>query len=231
MSAVDELPGLDWHTSIDEFSARRRLRHRKRLHIAMLVRVLVAVAAGMLVSHLLTSNSTLGAACTIIAVAVAFPVVSGWFLNDRLRRARAERRFLRRHALPESQGKETEIANKTPAGLLIVSSDLRVRFANYAYLDSTFQNLEDVVGWRLEDVMPAEGLEEQAKALLNRSYAATSCCFTSIPGRTPAELHPVSITMTRIPPVEGEERILVVVEDLPHTFPACQVPLVEGYIC
>ena len=72
-------------------------------------------------------------------------------------------------------------------------------------------------------MLPAEGVENQAKALLNRSYIAMSCCFTSLPGR------PVSITMTRIPPVGGEDRILVVVEDF-H-FPLHQVQLLESYIC
>ncbi len=113
-----------------------------------------------------------------------------------------------------------------PAGLLVVSRDMRIRFVNHTFLDATVQNLEDVLGWRLEDVLPAAGLESQAKALLNRPYIATSCCLTSLPGR-----QPVSITMTRIPPLEGEDRILVVVEDLLQSFPLRPVPLVEGYIC
>jgi len=227
MAALREIPELRWQPSRAEFSTQRGRPSRTARRLLPLMHVLAAVAVGVPLSYFLASSSSLGVACALIVAAAALPILAGWFLKERLR-ARSERGLRRRVPL-EFERAETEATDDTPAGLLIVSSDLRIRFANHSYLDAALRNPEDVLGWRLEDVMPAEGLEDQARALLDRPYTATSCCFTSFPGKAPAERRPVSITMTRIPPVEGEDRILVVVEDL-H-FPARQLPLVEGYIC
>ena len=229
MAAGSEISELHWQTSGEEFSTGRGLARRGRSRLAALALVAVAVAVGALISHFLASSSGPGVACTLIAVTAALPVLAGWLVKERLRAGNLGERPFRCPVSPEFKGIAKEAADDTPAGLLVVSSDLRIRFANHAYLDATLRNPEEVLGWRLEDVMPAEGLEDQARVLFGRSYAATSCCFTSFPGRVPTERRPVSITMTRIPPLEGKDRILVVVEDL-H-FPACQVPLVEGYIC
>jgi PAS domain-containing protein len=218
-----------WQIGDTEFSARRGRRSRGNSRLLAPALVLVGVAAGMLLSHFLTSDSSLGMACALVLLAGVLPFLAARLLKERLG-AGSERPFRRQISL-ECPGDEAGVPDDLPAGLLIVSSDLRIRFANRAFLAATFQNLEDVLGWRLEDVIPAEGLEEQARSLLNRPGAATSCCFTSLPGRVPTERRPVSITMTRLLPEDGEERILVVIEDLLQSFPACQAPLVEGYIC
>jgi PAS domain-containing protein len=229
MAGLNEIPELRRQTSRAEFSTQGERPGRGNFRLSALLCFLAAVAVGVPVSYFLASSSSLGLACTLIVVAAALPILAGWFLKERLRARSPEVKQLRPRASLEFEGVETEAADDTPAGLLIVSSDLRIRFANHSYLEATLRNPEEVLGWRLEDVMPAEGLEEQARALLGRPYTATSCCFTSFPGKVPTERRPVSITMTRIPPAEGEDRILVVVEDL-H-FPARQLPLVEGYIC
>jgi PAS domain-containing protein len=231
MAALSEISEPHWQASVAAASTPRGRQSRGSFGVSTLMSCLAAVAVGLLISYFLASSSGLSMDCTLIAVAAALPILAGWFLKERLRARSLEVKPLRRPVLPEFEGMEAEAEDDMPAGLLIVSSDLRIRFANHAYLDATLQNPEEVLGWRLEDVMPAEGLEDQARALLGRPYAATSCCFTSFPGTVPTERRPVSITMTRIPSAEGEDRILVVVEDLLRNFPACQAPVVEGYIC
>ena len=229
MAAARKNPEPLWQTNFAEFPAPRVRPGREASRLQPLMHVLVAAAGGILVSHYLTSDSGLGVACALIVVAAALPVLAGRLLKEQLC-ARSQKSFRCQVAF-ELPGGEAAPTDDIPAGLLIVTSDLRIRFANRTYLDATLQRPEQVLGWRLEDVVPAEGLAEQANALLHRSYTATSCCFTSFPGRVPAERRPVSVTMTRIPPVDGEDRILVVVEDLLPNFPGRQAPVVEGYIC
>jgi PAS domain-containing protein len=226
---MSKIPEPLWQTSSAEYAARRTPQRWPASRFLPRMEVLVAVAAGMLVSHCLALDSGLATACALIVLAAALPFLAGLLLKGRLRSAAG--RPVSSQAAFELPGDDVEPADDIPAGLLIVSSDLRICYANRTYLDVTLQNPEEVLGWRLEDVLPGEGLEEQAKALLHRSYTATSCCFTSLPGRLPTGRRPVSITMTRIPPVDGEDRILVVVEELLQNFPSRQVPLVEGYIC
>jgi len=208
------------------FSASRRRRNPAHSRLPALAFVFLAVGAGALISYYLTSSSNLEVVWALMVITCGLPVTAAQFLNRRIRARRPEREVLRRAAGLDLVEKAAEAADKTPAGLLVVSRDMRIRFVNHTFLDAAIQSQKDVLGWRLEDVLPAAGLENQAKALLNRPYIATSCCLTSLPGR-----QSVSITMTRIPPIEGEDRILVVVEDLLQSFPLRQIPLVEGYIC
>lgn len=229
MRTVSEVTDFYRQTSDAALSTRCGPSSRGNCRLSTLILFLVATAVGVLLSRFLASNSSLGVACGLVAVAAALPVLAGWFLKERLRATSLAEKQLCHGVSPELEEAKIPAADDTPPGLLVVSSDLRIRFANHSYLDATFQNPEEVLGWKLDEAIPAEGLEDQARALLGRPYAATSCRFTSFPGKLPAGRRPVSITMTRIPPVKGEDRILVVVEDL--RFPACQVPLVEGYIC
>lgn len=228
MAPRKNFPELHWPLRPVDPSARRR-RSREAPRCLPLMHVLVAGAGGVLLSHLLASESALGMACALIVLAAALPFLAARLLKRRLS-IRGERPS-NGSVLIDRSGEGVEPADEIPAGLLIVSSDLRICYANRTYLEATFQAPEEVLGWRLEDVVPAEGLEEQVKALLRRSYRATSCCFTSFPGAVPTERRAVSITMTRIPPVDGEDRLLLVVEDLLQDFPERQAPLVEGYIC
>lgn len=229
MSATSKLPEDPWLTSNVESVARRRPPRWRESRLPHLAHVLAALAVGILAAHFLTLGSALGVACVLMMAAVALPLLAARLLKDRLRSPAEEP--LRCRAAFEYRADEAGPADHIPAALLILSSDLRVCFANRACSDVTLQTPQEMLGWRLEDVLPAEGLEEQAKALLMGSGTATSCSFASFPGRSPLERRPVSITMTRIPPVDGEDRILVLVEDLLDAFPTFQSPVVEGYVC
>jgi len=124
-----------------------------------------------------------------------------------------------------------ESDDDTPAGLLIVSPDLRIRFANQTYLHNTLRERDEVLGWKIQDVITAEGLEEWTKALLRRSDPAASCCFNAFIRVGLEGERPAHITMARIAPRQGEDRVLVVVEDLLQGCTIRSDVPVEGYAC
>ncbi|MEJ2010207.1 MAG: PAS domain-containing protein, partial [Acidobacteriota bacterium] len=124
-----------------------------------------------------------------------------------------------------------EPGDDAPAGMLIVSPDLRVRFANRTYLQSMLHEPEEVLGWKIQDVMPAEGLEDWARSLLGQSDPAASCCFNAFIRVGLAGERPVHITMARIAPQQGEDRVLVVVEDLLQNCSLRSDLPVKGYAC
>lgn len=222
MAALHEIPKELWQPAGSGFRARFERPNRADSRLSRLALVFLTVGAGVLAACCLTSSSDLDVLWAVMVLACGVPVTAGQFLNHRVRARRRERRVFACPAPFHPAGKTA--ADKTSAGLLIVSSDMRVCSVNHTDLTATLQNSPDVLGWKLEEVLPAQGLENQAKALLNRPSSATCCCFTLLAGRWP-----VSITMTRVPPVGGEDRILVVVEDF-H-YPLRQVSLQEGYIC
>lgn len=222
MAAVGEHHKPAWQPAAPELSApcRRELREDARLS-ALAVLFITGGAAALLI-YFLTSNSSPELIWALVVVALGLPVLAARLLNKQRREQRlgVEGVFHRAGVAPAEQAPEI------PAGLLVVSQDMRVHAVNDAFLSATRQKSEDVLGWQLEDVLPAAGLENQARNLLNRPYIATSCSFTTLRGR-----QTVSITMTRIQPTEQEERVLVVVEDFLYSMPLGQHPLVEGYIC
>lgn len=222
MAALREIPKDAWQPAGPGFRARFERYHRADSRLFRLALFFLVVGVGALAACCLTSSSDVDVLWAVIVLACGLPVMAGQFLNQRVRARRRERRVFACPAPFHSAGKTA--ADKTPAGLLIVSSDMRVCSVNRTDLTATLQNSAGVLGWKLEEVLPAEGLENQVKALLNRPSSATCCCFTLLAGRWP-----VSITMTRVPPVGGEDRILVAVEDFHYPLP--QVSLREGYIC
>jgi PAS fold len=222
MAALRGIPKLLWQPVGPRLSVPSERPDRADSRLSALALVLLAVGVGALVTYCLTSSSDLEVLWAVIVLTCGLPVMASRFLNQRMRARRLERDVLACPTPFDPSGKAA--ADKSPAGLLMVSADMRVCFVNDTYLHATLQHPRDVLGWKLEEVLPAEGLENQAKALLNRPHSATSCWVTSLAG-----FRPLSITMTRVPPAGGEDRILVVVEDF-H-FPLRQAPRLEGYIC
>ena len=200
-------------------------------HLSLLVFVVAAVAAsGLAAIWLSTSFGTIEAS-TFALVAVMFPLLTGLLVKEawHVRKLKSQ---VRNGAAARGPWRSfSKNGDNTPAGMLIVSPDLRVQFANQKYPDNTLQEFQGVVGWNMQEVLRADGLAAQANALLARSDPAASCCFnTLIRGGVVGE-RPVHITMTRIAPQQGEDRILVVVEDLlPDCFTRTGEP-VEGYVC
>jgi PAS domain-containing protein len=209
--------------------AERNLRDLS--HLSLLVFAVAAVAAGVLAVVSLSSEFGLNFSWLFIVVGILFPLLCGLLTREIWRTRKLEAQIKgQEHAMGLVES-ALNSGDNTPAGLLIVSHDLRVQFANQKYLDSTFQEPEEILGWKIQDALSAEGLEAQATTLLAHSDPAASCCFDTLLRAGMAGERPVHITMTRISPRQGEGRVLVIIEDL---LPGCSSRLgqpVEGYVC
>jgi len=120
--------------------------------------------------------------------------------------------------------------DNTPAGLLIVSPDLRVQFANQRYLDNSLREPEQVLGWNSRTWFPSRG----RRLCRNSSFAFHPGCQLLLQRLHPrwfAGERPMHITMTRIAPRQGEDRILVVVEDVVKGDSFQLQQPVAGYVC
>ncbi|HET9179095.1 MAG TPA: PAS domain-containing protein [Terriglobia bacterium] len=209
--------------------AERNLRDLS--HISLLVFAGAAVAAGVVAGVSWSSEFGAGVSWTFMLAAIVFPLLCGMLLREVWRVRKLEGQVKRQQAAIGFVGSALTSGDNTPAGLLIVSSDLRVRFANQRYLDSMLQGPEEVLGWKMQDTLPVEGLEDQAHALVRGPGPAASCRFAAVVRTGLWGERPVHITMTRIAPRLGEDRILVVIEDLlPGCSPRAGQP-VGGYAC
>jgi PAS fold len=220
-----------WQADHWGFPGKAERNLRDLSHASLLVFAMAAVATGVVAGISLCSEFGIDAPWSFLAVVIMFPLLCGLRVKE-IWQVRKLENYIR--------GQQTEIGfvgsalscgDDTPAGLLIVSPDLRVRFANQKYLDSMLQGPEEVLGWKMQDVLSAEGLEEQASNLLRRSDPAASCCFNTLVRASLAGERHVGITMTRIAPRQGEDRVLVIIEEL---LPRRSFPLgepVEGYVC
>jgi len=220
-----------WPTDRPGFSGGAERNLRDLSHMSLLVFAGAAVAAGVVAGVSWFSEFGAETSWVYLLVAIVFPLLCGLLLREVWRVRKLESKIKNQQAAIGFVGSALTSGDNTPAGLLIVSSDLRVRFANQKYLDSMLQGPEEVLGWKMQDALPVEGLEAQARALLRDPGPAASCRLaatvrTGLWGERPAH-----ITMTRIAPRLGEDRILVVIEDLlPGCSPRVDQP-VAGYAC
>lgn len=220
-----------WQAEHWGFPGRTERNLRDLAHASLLVFAVAAVSAGMLAGISLSSEFGIGESSSFIVVAILFPILCGLLARELWHAKKLETQVKAHEAKLELMESQPHGGDNVPAGLLIVSPDLRVRFANQKYLENTLQELEEVLGWKLGDVLSAEGLEERARTLLDCSDPAASCCFeTGIRGNRAGD-QPVHITMARIAPRHGEDRILIVVEELFPDSSFRPAEPVEGYVC
>jgi len=105
-----------------------------------------------------------------------------------------------------------EIVDNVPAGLLVLSSDMRVLSANRYFLEFSRLRSEDVEGRRLDEVIQAEGPPYRVDGLSDGGVPTQSVLLNvTVTGRD--EKLPARITITNIAHPEGEGRLLVVLED------------------
>lgn len=209
--------------------AERRLRTLS--HLSLIVFALAAVTAGVLAGISLSSEFGIGSSSSFIVVAVLFPLLCGGLAREVWRVKKLEEQIKGQEATLGFVGSTLNYADNSPAGLLIVSRDLRVQFVNQKYLETTLQDPAEVLGWKLLDIFEVEGLEEQTSALLDDPDPAASCCLNSFIQTVLSGERPVHITLTRIAPRRGEDRILVVVEELLSGSSFGVDQRVEGYVC
>ena len=110
------------------------------------------------------------------------------------------------------QAYSQEIVDSVPAGLLVLSSDLRVLTANRSFLESFGLSPKMVIGRRLDEVVQAEGPPYRTTSTGPSGIQPQSVLLDlSIPGQP--EKRPARITLTSIAHPQGEARLLMVVED------------------
>ena len=153
------------------------------------------------------------------AVVAASSAVAAAALLLGLRRQRQREQLLRARAdqertLSNLRGYAEQIVASMPAGLLVLSPDLRVLSANQSFLDAFRVGEEEVVGRRLEDVARAEGLLRRARDVL-RNGVAQRAMLSDLSLAARREVRPALITLAAIP-VAGDEspRLLLIVQDL-----------------
>jgi|SRR5579875_218980 len=220
-----------WQSKRCGFSSSAERNLRDLSHVSTLVFAFAAVVAGILAVICLFSNFGIGLTASFIVVVVLFPLLCGWLAKERWRVNRLEAHIKSQRAASGFATNRIEWRDDTPAGILIVSPDLTVRFANKMFLQKTLQEPEEVTGWKIPDVLPAEGIEDRVKLLLESPDPAASCCFNAFIRIGFAGEQPVRITMARIAPRQGQDRVLVVVEDVLQGFPPRAGLPVAGYVC
>jgi len=104
-----------------------------------------------------------------------------------------------------------EIVDNVPAGLLVLSRDLRVLTVNRSFLESFGLTPDQVIGRRLDEVVMAEEPPYRAASTGPGNIPQSVLLDLTVPGRM--EKRPARITLTRIGHPEGEARLLMVVED------------------
>lgn len=212
------------------FPGRAETTLRDLSHISLLVFAAVAVAAGVVAVTSLSSEFGAGIFWSFIAVVVLFPIACGLLLKE-VRRVRKRESQVRCQQTAMGLLRSAKgFRDISPAGLLIVSSDMRIQFANQKFLDSMLRRPEEVSGREVREALSGGGLEEQALTLLRRPGPAASCCFDTVIHAGSGAMRPVHITLTRIAPQQGEGSVLVIIEDLlPERSSQLGEP-VEGFI-
>lgn len=182
-------------------------------HFSVLVFALTAVIVGIIASLSLFSGFGLRTGFAFIVVVVLLPILCGLLVKERWRAKKLEARVRTELGNPHVVEALSDADEDAPAGLLIVSHDLTVSFANQTCLRSMQRKRSEVLGRRVQDAIPAEGLESYVTSLLARKDPAASCCLNGLIRPGLGVEWPVHITMARIAPWQGKDRILVVVED------------------
>jgi PAS fold len=220
-----------WQVDRWGFSGKTERNLRDLSHTSLLVFAMAAVAAGVAAGISLSAEFGIDVSWSFITVVILFPMLCGLLVKEIWHVRKLENQIRRQQTEIGLVGSALGCGDDTPAGLVIVSPDLRVRFANQKYLDSMLQGPEEVLGWKLQDVLSADGLEEQVNILMGRRDPAASCCLNTVVRTSLSGDRSVHITMTRIAPRQEEDRILVIIEEL---LPGCSPRLgeaVEGYVC
>jgi two-component system cell cycle sensor histidine kinase/response regulator CckA len=148
-------------------------------------------------------------------VALLFILVIGGLLRGYRRSQLAhalEERVEQQQQILKVQQYAQEIVDSVPAGLLVLSSDLRVLSTNRPFLKLFHMRSEDVLGRRLDEVIQAESPPYRVSSISESELAPQSVLLDiTLPGKQ--EKRPARITITSVAHGEADGRLLVVVED------------------
>lgn len=107
-----------------------------------------------------------------------------------------------------------EILESLPCGVLMLSPKLNVLYANRAFLGASHLRREEVLGRKLERVIPDRGLLSSIREVLE-GRERRGPLQTELPVQGEEEKRPVAVTLASITHGEdGEVRPLLLIEDL-----------------
>jgi PAS domain S-box-containing protein len=153
-----------------------------------------------------------GAVAAALLLAFAGFLVSFWRQQQRARLLRAQ--VEQERALSNLQGYAEKIVASVPAGLLLLSADLRILSVNPSFLESFRLREEHVQGHVLPDVMRSEGLMQRAREVL-ASGVAQRDVLLDLRLVARQEARPALVTLTGIRMTGGEPaRLLLIIQDL-----------------
>jgi PAS domain S-box-containing protein len=158
------------------------------------------------------SGRLAGAAGAFLLLALAAFLIA---LHREQQRARLLQEQMRQsRAMSNLQGYADKIVASVPAGLLLLSEELRVLSANRAFLESFRLRDEDVLGRDLQELVRAERLVRSARQVLASGVAQQDGLY-ELYVYARRDTKPVRISMTAIHLADDEPpRLLLIVEDL-----------------
>lgn len=164
----------------------------RNLHDLSHASMLVFSAGALLIAGILAGVSLsldFGVEITLsfVVVTVLFPLAFGWLLRERWRARELEGQI--QHQKPSLS------ADQVPS-------------------QSTVSEWQEFPGWKIQDIISAEGFEKHSNLVLRLCGFETGCCFDMLVHAGPAGERSVRITMAHIAPRHRENCLLVVVEDL-----------------
>ncbi len=178
------LAGWGLVTKIDRDEALAQFRHTARLEV-LVAGLSILAFAGLLIGY------------------------------RRHQKARAVRDTIeRQRAIGNEKRYAQGIVDSIPAGLLLLSPDLRVLSANRSFLESFQLRSEDVEGKALHEVLRTEALAHRASDVLHGRVTSHDVLLDVVVGGH-EEKRPARITVADVVRAEeGDSQVLLVVEDL-----------------
>ena len=153
-----------------------------------------------------------GIAAAFLTVALGALLIGLWRQHQRALLLREQ--IEQERAIATLKGYAEKIVATVPAGLLVLSGELRILSANRAAIDLTQVPLETMTGQYLDQVMRADGLGQRAREVMSSGLPQNDMLFLiQVPGSR--EPRPVRISITGIRLGRDDDaRLLVIVEDL-----------------
>lgn len=185
LAATRFIPLTGWGLvrKIDEDEALKEFRRSARTEVLM-AGLVVVLFAGLLVGY-----------------------------RRRLKLRDLEASMERQQAVLKAKEFAQDIVDSVPAGLLVLSDDLRILSANRWFLETFRMGREEVVGRWLHEIIHPEGPPRSVSVSPGEEGGARDV-FLDLPVSGTHEKRPVRISLMNIEHEEGGGRLLLVVEDL-----------------
>jgi PAS domain-containing protein len=204
---------------------------REISHVSVLVFLIVAVGSGLVASIYMSSQYGTKYTAVFVVVCILFPVLFALLWKQSWQTKKLREALRRQETEPNPMNVIAGMGGDASFKLLVLTPDLEVCFVNQAYLQYASCTPEQVLGFKIHEVLDAEGVEDRATMLLKQTDPPNMIMSFNTFVRVGLEdCRPAHITMTRIAPKQGEMCILVVVRDPPFGNPG-PVPPNHGYVC